>query len=193
MLERNKAFAESEKLYREILVSEPDHPEARHRLGVVLLRTEQIDQAIKCLSDAVQQGDPSTGLLGDLGYAQMLAGDLPAAEQTLRTAVEAAPDNERIVNNLGMVVGFQGNTEESLALFRRVNNESEAQSNLAFVLSGLGKLDDAKDRYHQALNRDPKLKQAARGLAEFHRTFEAANKSNSPAPRNSKSSRSPLQ
>ncbi len=178
MLERNEAFADAEKLYREILATTPNHAEARHRLGIVLLRTEQVDDAITCLSDALQLGDPPEGLLGDLGYAQMLAGDLPAAEKTLRAAVDATPDDERIVNNLGMAVGFQGKTDESLALFRRVNNESEAQSNLAFVLSGLGKLDDAKNRYHQALNRDPKLKQAARGLAEFHRTFEPTNKPN---------------
>jgi Flp pilus assembly protein TadD len=176
MLERNESFTDAEKLYREILVTQPGHAEARHRLGVVLLRTEQVDDAITCLSEAMQQGDPPKGLLGDLGYAQMLAGDLPAAEKTLRMGLEATPNDERVVNNLGMVVGFQGKTEESLAFFRRVNSESEAQSNLAFVLSGLGKLEDAKERYHQALNRDPNLKQAARGLAEFHRAFEPSGK-----------------
>ena len=67
-----------------------------------------------------------------------------------------------------MVVGFQGRDEESLQLFRRVNSESESQTNLAYVLAARGERDAAKHRYHMALDREPKLKKAAKGISEFY-------------------------
>ncbi|TWU06068.1 photosystem I assembly protein Ycf3 [Stieleria varia] len=168
MIERNGSLSDAKTLYNEILKSNPDHTDCLHRLGVVSIQLEQLDQAIEYLSAAAAHVDASADLLGDLGYAYFLAGDYDTSEKTLREAVAAAPDNERLVNNLAIVVGYQGNEEESLALFRRVGTESESQSNMAFVLSGLGKYDAAKNRFHMALQRDPELKQAAKGLAEFY-------------------------
>ena len=169
MIERSGAPLEAEKNYRQILAANPKHQQARHRLGVVLLRTERLDESIDQLQQAASLSEPSPDLLGDLGYAYMLSGDLEKSENYLRTAVDKSGDDQRLVNNLGMVVGFLGRDEESLKLFRRVNSESEAQSNLAYVLAGRGERGEAKKRYHAALDREPNLKQAAKGLAEFYR------------------------
>ena len=170
MAEKSGRLTDAQAMYAEILRVEPDHSPSQHRIGVVAIRQEKLDQALEHLTKALDPNDPDKDLLGDLGYAHLLAGNLREAEQHLRRAVELDPADQRLVNNLALVCGYQGNTNESLQLFRRVGSESQAQSNLAFVLAGLGERDAAKQHFHQALNHDPTLEPAARGLSEFHQS-----------------------
>ncbi|MCA9138862.1 MAG: tetratricopeptide repeat protein [Planctomycetales bacterium] len=169
MIERNGSLADARVAYREIIASDPKHVPTLHRLGVVSIQLEDLDSAISYLSDAVDCGKPSSDLLGDIGYAYFLNGEIDKAESYMRDAVTLAPENVRLLNNLAMIVGHQGHLDESLSLFRQGNSEPEAQANMAFVLSSLGKLEAAKEHYHRALERDPHLKKAAHGLSEFYR------------------------
>ena len=167
MIERNGAIVEARQRYEEILSTNPEHTESLHRLGVVSLRLEDIDDAVQLLEKAAANEPPSAELLGDLGYAYFVSGNLESAEQTLREAIEIDPEDGRLVNNLALVVGAQGRTEESLQWFRRVHSEAEAQANLGFVLSLRGEHDAAKEHYHLALRHQPDLEKAALGLAEY--------------------------
>ncbi len=86
MMERSGSLPTAEAAYREILAANPDHGDAHHRLGVVLLQGEKLDEAIEHLSKAATLSEASADLLGDLGYAYMLKGDLHKSENFLRNA-----------------------------------------------------------------------------------------------------------
>ena len=166
--ERNGSLLEAKQLYLQLLAEDANHRAVLHRLGVVSIKLEEIDRALEFFSRAMSQGEPDVALLGDYGYAQFLSGNLEQANQLLSKALENDPNNRRIVNNLALVLGYQGRTAESLALFRRVNTESESLSNLAFVHSQVGDYDKAAEYYHEALDLNPDLRKAGDGLIGLH-------------------------
>jgi Flp pilus assembly protein TadD len=102
-----------------------------------------------------------------LGYALYLKGDLKAAETALRQATRENANNERAINNLAMVVGQQGRSQEAYALFRSIVDEAEANSNLAYVMSRAGKTDQAAKRYSVALTIDEDLEKAQVALLQL--------------------------
>lgn len=165
MLERNGKLAEARKSYLEILGTQ-SHSPTLHRLGVTAIRQNRLDEGLKHLAEAVAAGDVTTELLGDYGYAQFLAGEMSAAEQTLRKAVSLDPSKKRNVNNLAIVIGKQDRFTESFRLFRQAGSEAEALANLAFLQSQSEDLSKARENYSKALDLDPQLKVAAVGLLE---------------------------
>ncbi|MCC9602739.1 tetratricopeptide repeat protein [Stieleria sp. JC731] len=169
MLERNGEIQNAKKLYEEILEEVPAHQPTRHRLGVVLLKQERLDEAIEHLRFAAEGVDPEVEAIGDLGFALFLNDDLAEAEKSLRMAIERDPTNERCTNNLAIVLGHQKRYQESLQLFRKVGSEVESQVNIAYVMAVTGELELAKQHYHRALELEPNNVQAAKGLSEFSR------------------------
>ena len=171
MLERNGKFEEARRGYLEIL-SLQSHAPSLHRLGVTAIRQNRLDAGMEHLYNAISAGKPSAELLGDYGYAQLLSGDLVAAESTLREAVSLDPSQKRAVNNLAIAVGKQDRLREAFQLFRQINNESEALANLAFLQAQASDLGKAKANYNRALELDPELEIAAIGLLEIHEHLE---------------------
>jgi Flp pilus assembly protein TadD len=173
MAERYGALSEARASYLELLKTDPNYVPALHRLGVVALKLEHLDESLDYLHQAADAGTPSSELLGDLGYAQFLKGDLEPARKTLEKALETSPTDKRLMNNLALVVGHQGRIEESLELFRRVGGEAESLSNMGFIMSQSGRLADAKRYFHRAIELDPTLDAAAKGLLDLHRLENA--------------------
>ena len=108
IIERNGGFAEARESYLRILEMDPEFVPALHRLGVVSIKMDDLEIALRHLNRAVQSGSPSSELLGDLGYAQFLADDFSAATKTLSEAVKRDSTNHRNINNLALVLGCKG-------------------------------------------------------------------------------------
>ncbi len=178
LTERNGNPHEAKSAYLEILKDHADHAGALHRMGVMLVKEDQLEEAIpyfeSALEYSVQQSKPAPELLGDLGYARFLAGDLDQAETNLLSAHKQIPDDKRILNNLAIVVGLKGDLTRSLALFRSGNPEAEALASFAYVQTRIGDLEGAKRSYHLALESDSSLKVAANGLIELHQKVPTA-------------------
>ncbi|MCA9266788.1 MAG: tetratricopeptide repeat protein, partial [Planctomycetales bacterium] len=81
--------------------------------------------------------------------------------------LDSDPEDQRIVNNLGLVYGYQGKEDLCLHLFRQVNTEAEALANVGFILSQTGDNQKAQSYFHRALELDPTLKTAAVALLEY--------------------------
>ena len=188
--ERNANPHEARRAYQQVLDQRPNHAGAIHRLGVMLVKQDQIEESLTYFQSALEHARKPTAasntaepvepdaelvteILGDLGYAQYLAGDLENAEKNLTLAKQHDPSNERIVNNLAIVVGVGGDLKKSLFLFRSNGSEAEAMANLAYVQTQIGDLDGAKSSYHRALEKDGGLKVAANGLLELHQKVPA--------------------
>lgn len=167
--ERNGSTAQAIKAHFEILRIHPDFGPSLHRMGVISCQRANLAQAMSFFNQAVDAGESSAELMGDIGFALYLQGDLEAAEDTLKRAAEKDPTNKRIINNLAVVAGKQEQYTESINLFRQVGTEAESLAGLAFVQSQTGQIENAKANYHRALELDPDLSAAANGLVELDR------------------------
>ena len=65
---------EAGSLYGQLLVHNPNHPEAHHRLGVIAAANGDLDRGISHFNSALNCGPPSAQLLSDLGGALFLKG-----------------------------------------------------------------------------------------------------------------------
>ena len=82
---------DAEHLCRQILNFQPALADAWHLLGAVAVLRGTPASAIESLSRAVELSPTNSQFLGNLGFAQQMAGRLPDAEQTFRRALELAP------------------------------------------------------------------------------------------------------
>ena len=172
--ERNDRVDQAVKAYHEILSKYPNHAPTLHRMGVIAARQGRIDEAMNYFMNAAELEEPSAELLSDIGYAQYLANDYDSAAATLQKAAYLSPDDERVVNNLAIVLGMQKKYSDSLGLFRQTGSEAESLAGVAFAQSQTGELEQAKLTYHRSLEIDSSLEVAANGLMELERHSRSA-------------------
>ena len=149
--ERHGQAKKASQVYHSILAKDPSNVIANHRLAVIAARKRQYDQAMQHFVKAEKAAPPNAELLSDIGYVLYLQNDLARAESKLRQAVALDPQHQAAHNNLGLVLGELGRTEQSLAEFRQAVGEADAQTNLAYVQAKRGNLDKAIATYHRAL------------------------------------------
>lgn len=165
--ERNSNVRQAEELLLELHKKYPKKPEYAHRLANVYARTDNFVEAEKYYAIAQKLSPNNVDIYTDRGYAALLEGDYAKAEKLLKEALDRKPNDTRAANNMGMVLAFQGQTDEALRYFRRSTSEAEALCNLAYVHVQRGEGDQAMRRYNQALSIDPSLKVAANGLTQL--------------------------
>jgi len=162
--ERHGNVQQARNMYARLATEHPNHPVPHHRLGVLAAKAGNYQEAMQHLSRAQQVGGDTPELLCDIGYLHYLQNNHAAAQQHLRAAIAADPQNKRAYNTLGLVLAEEGRFQESLDAFRRAVSEAEALSNLAYVQVQLGAFEEAEANYHRALSLNQGLKPAAEGL-----------------------------
>ena len=107
----------AERLYRETLAIEPDHPIALHYLGVVLYQRGRIDDAMPLLDRAVAlvPTEPEFHNNRGLALAVRLHDDL--AVEAYRRALALKPSHAGAWNNLGLSLQAQGNVPDAIDAF----------------------------------------------------------------------------
>ncbi|MFH5803389.1 tetratricopeptide repeat protein [Alienimonas sp. DA493] len=137
--------------YEATLAADPEHAHALHRLAVVRCRQGRPGEAAELFERALKAkpGDPD--LFADVGYLDLLRGDLPAAERNLRQALALDPAHAAARGNLGATLARLGETEEALACLKAAGAGSAAESDLAFALAAGGRPREAR----RALERAP--------------------------------------
>jgi tetratricopeptide (TPR) repeat protein len=108
-----------------------------------------------------------------MGYSSYLRGNHNDAERLLRDALHLKPSDKRATSNLALVVGKQGRTNEALDLLKKVGDESTALAALGYIHSERGEFALAEQRYQEALNLDPNLKEAKVALAQLAKQHPA--------------------
>jgi Flp pilus assembly protein TadD len=84
-------------------------------------------------------------ILSNLGLSYALAKDLRRAEATLRKAAVRQPVDQRVRQNLALVVGLQGRFEEAEAIARADLPPNEAAANVAYLKQMLVHHKDLRD------------------------------------------------
>jgi Flp pilus assembly protein TadD len=100
---REGRFGLAEKSYRKAVEVSPRDAEAWIGLAASYDRMRRFDLADRAYDQAIRLVGRTPMMLNNLGYSQLLRGDLRKARTYFLAAYEAQPDNDIIRNNLELL------------------------------------------------------------------------------------------
>ncbi len=109
-------FDEAEPLLRRALTG-MDDALGRYNLGLLLARTNRLDEAIAEYRLALQRDANHTNARINLAAALAQRGDLPGAARELTQVLQHDPENALAHTNLGLVLARQGQPARAAAAF----------------------------------------------------------------------------
>lgn len=159
--ERSGDVQKAAELYGNVLSVHPGHPQACHRMAILLDKQGEFEQSDELFQRAIESGVNRAEILTDYGYSQYVRGDLKQAETMLRLALSEDQSSRRAHNNLGLVLSSLGRTENAMQQFALGGcTPEQAANNLQQV---------------QRWQDDPVLAQATVDAVESERTASASN------------------
>ena len=157
---------------------DPKLTEAHNLLGVAYDKKGFSDRARDSFERAVKmEADADT--LNNLGFSLYQNGNYRAAVDRLKRAARLAPQDERILNNLGLAYCRLGKIDEAYKAFSRATGPLTGNLNTAKMLERFGREDDAIRYYEAARDIDPINTIALRRLADLYQRVGRATDSES--------------
>ncbi len=155
--------------YRAILRAQPRNAVVLHLLGVLLLQTGRIEEALTQLETADRLSPNEPDILNNLGEGERLSGNLEAAESAYRNALALEPSRAGTLNNLALVLKARGELDAAEVALRKSlsldGDEVGTWLNLADLLSTREQFEAALTLYDGALERAPRAAPAHYGRA----------------------------
>ena len=153
---------------------DPKLTEAHNLLGVAYDKKGFSDRARESFEKAVKM-EEDADTLNNLGFSLYQNGNYRAAVDRLKRAAKLAPQDERILNNLGLAYCRLGKIDEAYKAFSRATGPLTGNLNTAKMLERFGREDDAIRYYEAARAIDPNNSLALQRLADlYQRTGRAA-------------------
>jgi tetratricopeptide (TPR) repeat protein len=154
-LHRVGRLQEAQSLYRQVLESDPEQPEALHMLGVLAHQAGSNDVAAALIERAVQANPSDPSARTNLGIVYTALDRLEEAVESYRAALALEPRFANAHSNLGLALRRQGKDDEAVACFRRAIEISpslaDAHNNLGSTLLDRGESDAAILCFRRAL------------------------------------------
>lgn len=136
----------------------PGHPDLLYQRAVYLERVDGA-AAIDSLESLQKLRPEDMAIANALGFTLADHGrDLARAEQLIRTALRATPDNPAVLDSLGWVLHKRGKSAEALPFLQRawrMFHDGDIGAHYGEVLWVLGRKDEARDQWRAALAADP--------------------------------------
>ena len=159
---------QAETLYRRILTTQPDNPQALHYLGILAhqlgkneIAAELINKALNCSPDYVDAHI-------NLGITLKAQAKLDEAVASFQRALTLKPGNVLAHYNLGNTFKEQGKPDEAIICYRQAlavkPDYVEAYYNLGNILNDQGKPAEAAACYRQVLILKPEYAEAYSNL-----------------------------
>ena len=172
---------EAEAIYRDVLKSVPDQPDALHLLGVVAYQTGRLDEAAEAIERAIAGNDRVAAYHDNLGLVYRALGRTDEAAHHGRRAVALDSRNPGSFFNLAGALIDQGRAKEAARPLRRAialdPSHAEAHNSLANLLARDGEAERALSHYKRALAARPDYPEAlsnfANALVSLDRIGEA--------------------
>jgi protein O-GlcNAc transferase len=159
---------EAEGLYREILASEPENPDALHRLGVLAMQKGEAAAAVRLIRHATQLRPTAVNIWTSFGQALAADKRIDEAIAAFQRALEIRPNFPDALFGLGITLQNVGKREEAVEAYQRLVGIKpdlvEAHNNMGNALFGLGKLADAAAAYERAISLRPDCSDAIGNL-----------------------------
>jgi Flp pilus assembly protein TadD len=126
----------------------PDQPDWRilSVQGAVLDQMGRHQDAQRHYASALRIVPDEPSVLSNLGLSYALSKDLPKAETTLRRAAAQPGADEKVRQNLALVVGLQGRFQEAETIARGDLSPDEAAANVAYLRQMLSQQKDWSKR-----------------------------------------------
>jgi predicted O-linked N-acetylglucosamine transferase (SPINDLY family) len=112
-------LAEAERLYRQVLAVEPNHPQAMFHLGVLALQAARLDDAVAIFTRAIALVPNNAACHANLGEAQRRSGRFAEAVDSFLRAMDLNADFAEPVYGLALTLLERGAIDGALACFRR--------------------------------------------------------------------------
>ena len=158
-LHQRGEFEQAKDLYRRVLKTTPQHPDALHLFGLAYHQQGDHKTAVKLISQAVELVPSQPVLRNNLGDALYKAGDTEAAIRQLQRALELNPDYAGAHQNLGSIFCGSGAHEAALLHAREAvrldPGKPEGWFNLGLVLLDHVILEESADAFRKALELRP--------------------------------------
>jgi Flp pilus assembly protein TadD len=159
---------EAEQAYREVLATDPAHPDALHLMGVLAHQVGRNDVAEDYIGQAIAKAPRRPDFHNNLGLVLNQLRRPAEAETSLATALRLNPKYADALNNLGIALAAQGRHAEAVATYRRAlklqANYPDACNNLGLAYKALGKLPEAEARFRAAITFKPDFAEAHANL-----------------------------
>ena len=146
---------------------DPKLTEAHNLLGVAYDKKGFSDRARDSFERAVKM-EEDADTLNNLGFSLYQNGNYRAAVDRLKRAAKLAPQDERILNNLGLAYCRLGKIDDAYKAFARATGPLTGNLNTAKMLERFGREDDAIHYYEAARTIDPNNSFALRRLADLY-------------------------
>jgi predicted TPR repeat methyltransferase len=171
----------AEEAYRQLLLSNPDHPEALHGVGLLAMQSSRPDLAAAYLARAAMLAPNVAIFQHNLGEAWMLAGDLNQSVACLRNAVRLDASRPEAHAILGVALShLQKFTESAASLEHAIRigaDRPEIHQHLANALLQLNRVPEAEAHARKSIERAPNSPESWQTLGEalgnLRRTDEA--------------------
>ncbi len=152
-------FDEAERIYREILASDPDCADALHLLGLIDAVRGNHQEALRRIRQAIRLSPAMAVYHSNLGRLYRETNRLREAEAAYRDATRLDPRDADAQLGLGLVLKDRGEFDEAAACFRRAVEANPglllAQMQLGSAMRRIGRLDEAAACYRRALEIKP--------------------------------------
>ena len=159
---------EADKLYRQVLVREPNHPDALHLLGVIYGQRGQPQTAVDLISRALKVRPDAAQFHCHLAENLRALRKYEEATASFRRAIALADDDPTIHNSFGAALAEMRRYDLAIDQFRRAieikSDFADAYSNLGAALVATGALDDAIAALQTALQLNPNSRGAHNNL-----------------------------
>jgi Tfp pilus assembly protein PilF len=152
-------LAQAETLYKQVLQTAPNQPDALHLLGLIAKQKGDLKTAVQLMRKALNLNPNYVEALVNLGATLQEQGDLNNATDCYRKALALRPNYAEVHSNLGVVLKAQDNLHESAQSFIRALElnpaSAETFANLDALLKEMAAPDEALIYYRKVLAISP--------------------------------------
>jgi tetratricopeptide (TPR) repeat protein len=162
-------FAEAEAIYRQVLASHPNNPDAMQLLGVLAAQVGKADIAVDLIRRAIAINPRQPMYHCNLGQTYLSVGRADEAVAAFAQAIAIQPDFFQAIVNQGNAYLARGDVDQAISNYRRAieidPHVAETYNNLGNALRHKQQMDDAISAYRDAIARTPRLPDAHYNLA----------------------------
>jgi tetratricopeptide (TPR) repeat protein len=180
-IQRNRDYDSALTIWQDTVEKCPNNPRAHNGLGLALMQTGKVREAIGQYEQALRLKPDSAEAHNNLGIALEQAGRAQEATEQYEQALRINPDYPDARNNLGIALMGQGRLQEAIGHYEQAlrikPDYVQAQCSWGNALLQAGRAQEAIGHYEQALRLKPDYAEAhynlGLGLVQVGRRQEA--------------------
>jgi len=169
VLHNSGNYKESEKIFNQILLMNPDHAHALHMLGLMHYMFKDYASAEKLIRRAMTKEENVPTFYNSLGDTLRAMNKLEEALKCYEQALEIKPGSSNALEKIAHTYLAMGNYNEAVKYFKVVSKvKPEIASNIAMIFSDVGRYDLAVQEYKSILEKYPNHFETLNNLAGIY-------------------------